>query len=652
MATAAATVDIIARDKASATFAKVSRSIDGAARSSRSMGDSFETAGKKSEGSAAKFGFLGGVVGGFAVTGLAAVKSWAGGAVDAFAAVEDATGAAQVQFGDAADDVVAFAETAAKNFGLSKRAALDAQNTFGTLGKAAGLQDAKLAFFSRQLTGLAGDLASFKGTSTEQAIDAVGAALRGETEPIRAYGVLLDAAAIKAEAMGMGLLKPTKNLQDIKDAQTKALLAQKAYNTAVAENGKDSDQAQRAGIALSSAQRALDKATRGSVGELTQQQKVLASQSLILKQTKDAQGDYNRTATSTANVQKTVSAETENAQAKLGQKLAPVVTKVRLLWLQTIRTLTGVFGALSSVSSFVQRNATTFKVLAGVVTVLVIPSLVRMVAQMVATGVAAAVQTARMAGYWLAMQIGAFRAAGATALAAARVVAGWVLMGLQSMAQAARMAAAWLIAMGPIALAIAAVVGITVLVVKNWDKIVSATKAAWSWVVDKVKAAVSFMTTLFLNFTGPGLIIKHFDSIVAFVKALPGRIAGAARGMFDGITSAFRGAINFIIRGWNGIEFKIPGFKIGPIGYNGFTLGLPDIPQLATGGVVSRPTLAMIGEAGPEAVVPLSRGGVGTTVNITVNGAVDPVATGRQIVAALTSARRAGVRMDFLTATI
>jgi hypothetical protein len=37
--------------------------------------------------------------------------------------------------------------------------------------------------------------------------------------------------------------------------------------------------------------------------------------------------------------------------------------------------------------------------------------------------------------------------------------------------------------------------------------------------------------------------------------------------------------------------------------------GLPDVPQLATGGVVRRPTLALIGEAGPEAVVPLSRFG-------------------------------------------
>jgi hypothetical protein len=48
-----------------------------------------------------------------------------------------------------------------------------------------------------------------------------------------------------------------------------------------------------------------------------------------------------------------------------------------------------------------------------------------------------------------------------------------------------------------------------------------------------------------------------------------------------------------------------------------------NIPGLQHGGVVTRPTLAMIGEAGPEAVVPLGRGGgVGGVVNIYVEGSV------------------------------
>ena len=52
---------------------------------------------------------------------------------------------------------------------------------------------------------------------------------------------------------------------------------------------------------------------------------------------------------------------------------------------------------------------------------------------------------------------------------------------------------------------------------------------------------------------------------------------------------------------------------------------LTGIPQLAKGGLITSPTVAMIGEAGPEAVVPLSKmGQMGATYNITVNTAADP----------------------------
>ena len=61
------------------------------------------------------------------------------------------------------------------------------------------------------------------------------------------------------------------------------------------------------------------------------------------------------------------------------------------------------------------------------------------------------------------------------------------------------------------------------------------------------------------------------------------------------------------------------------------------VPQLARGGIVRSPTLAMIGEKGPEAVVPLNRGGIGATFNITVHAGMgtDGHQVGNQIVSAL-----------------
>ena len=70
--------------------------------------------------------------------------------------------------------------------------------------------------------------------------------------------------------------------------------------------------------------------------------------------------------------------------------------------------------------------------------------------------------------------------------------------------------------------------------------------------------------------------------------------------------------------GWEAKKVRgvtvIPGFSFAPF-------NLKHIPQLAKGGIVTQPTLAMIGEAGPEAVIPLGRGGgAGTTVIVNISG--------------------------------
>jgi phage-related minor tail protein len=73
------------------------------------------------------------------------------------------------------------------------------------------------------------------------------------------------------------------------------------------------------------------------------------------------------------------------------------------------------------------------------------------------------------------------------------------------------------------------------------------------------------------------------------------------------------------------------GFVVGKV--VGGKAKIPHIPALAQGGIVSSPTLALIGEAGPEAVVPLDRmNSMGGAVNITIQtGVGDPVAIGREV---------------------
>ncbi len=66
------------------------------------------------------------------------------------------------------------------------------------------------------------------------------------------------------------------------------------------------------------------------------------------------------------------------------------------------------------------------------------------------------------------------------------------------------------------------------------------------------------------------------------------------------------------------------------------------IPKLAAGGIVNQPTLAMIGESGAEAVIPLNKMQTGTTYNITVNAGITatPAQIGQQIIDAIKTAER------------
>jgi hypothetical protein len=80
-----------------------------------------------------------------------------------------------------------------------------------------------LAGFSTDFTKLASDLSSFNNSTPQEAIDALGAALRGESEPLRKFGVLLSADAIAAEALRMGLVTTTVKLRRFRgsDGQSK-----------------------------------------------------------------------------------------------------------------------------------------------------------------------------------------------------------------------------------------------------------------------------------------------------------------------------------------------------------------------------------------------------------------------------------------------
>lgn len=241
--------------------------------------------------------------------------------------LEESTNKVVQVFGKGSAAVLKFTEGTADALGQTNNQAREAASTFGIFGAAAGLADRKNAKFAKRMTTLASDLASFNNTDPSQAVQALGAALRGESEPIRAYGVMLDEATLKAEALALGILKPVKNAAQIKTYQVAITEGQQKYNDAVAEFGSKSLEALKAEAGLGTARDRLAKATAGTIPPLTQQQKLLAAQSQIFKQTEVAQGDFARTSDGLANQQRRLAARFEDAKAKLGKGLLPIMTQ-------------------------------------------------------------------------------------------------------------------------------------------------------------------------------------------------------------------------------------------------------------------------------------------------------------------------------------
>lgn len=186
------------------------------------------------------------------------------------------------------------------------------------------------------------------------------------------------------------------------------------------------------------------------------------------------------------------------------------------------------------------------------------------------------------------------------------MVAKWVWMGVQSLAQAARMAAAWIIAMGPIAWITVAVIAIAALIIANWDKIKAFTIKIWSVVSDFFEEIWSGIKSGIKN--AAEWVVDKFDALMSFFSNLPGKVAQAAKGMWDGIKDSFRGMLNKIIGWWNDfdVSLTVPTnalTKFMGLAGKGFTLRTPNIPMLAEGtNNVPQDMFAMLHEG--EGVVP------------------------------------------------
>jgi hypothetical protein len=190
--------------------------------------------------------------------------------VQAGSSLQESMSKTNAVFGANAQEVVNWSKTTTKAFGISQQQALEAAGTYGNLFRAFGLGSQQAQEMSQNLVELAADMASFNNVPIDDALLALRSGLSGETEPLKRFGVALNDARLKEEALRLGLIETTSGTLPI------AIKSQAAY-------------------------------------------------SLILKDTALQQGDVARTSEGFAAQMKFLQAEVSNVKAQLGTALLPVV---------------------------------------------------------------------------------------------------------------------------------------------------------------------------------------------------------------------------------------------------------------------------------------------------------------------------------------
>ena len=536
-------------------------------------------------------------IGGAAITG--AFK-----AVQAASDIGEATSKVDVVFGDAAAAVIAFSKTADKSLGLSRQSVLDAAGTFGTFGKAAGLTGDDLSDFTIDFTTLAADLASFNNTTPEEAIQALGAGLRGESEPLRRYGILLDDATLRAEAFALGI-----------------------------GDGKR---------------------------PLTAQEKILAAQASIFKQSADAQGDFARTSDGLANKTRILRAQFANIVVQIGEKFLPIALKIADFISEKVIPAIEKLSATFSESGF---NG-LLKSLVSWITNTGLPTLrnklsewggalVDWIRPRIRPAIDKITEWLKAFADW--MTTDGYRLIVAKADEWGTALVAWIKprigFALEELGELIKQLGDWILQTG---------------LPRFTGYVTDLYRVLSQKLIDVTPSVIAAMAQLIFNVgrwaltdgrkemeklaakVAIAFVNAWWDTTTYFFASAAGpakRLANAIIGVFNRYVIPLLNTVldNLTVGGINiGRFFNVPSLPTFDVGSADTTRAFAG-PKLADGGIVKSPTLAMIGEAGPEAVVPLDQYGRGGNTYITVQGALDPVGVATQIRRLLNDdARRSG----------
>jgi hypothetical protein len=264
--------------------------------------------------------------------------------------------------------------------------------------------------------------------------------------------------------------------------------------------------------------------------------------------------------------------------------------------------------------------------------------LIKVAAVRVATLASAAAQ-----GIWNAAMV-----AGNFAAATAQLAGYLIKQGAIALATKAWAAAQWLLNLAmsanPITLIIIGIALLVAGIVLLWNKsaafrnfwiavwggIKAAAAAVWNWLKSAGSAVFNFLKTVIKGYvsiyvgawnmaknattTAINYVKSKVTGVFNTLRSGASKVGSVLGSMWNGLKNGFRSAINLIVRGWNSLNFSIPGFSFAGVKVGGFSIGTPKLPYLAKGGDVTGAGMAVVGEKGPE-LVGLGKGASVTPLN-------------------------------------
>lgn len=349
-------------------------------------------------------------------------------------------------------------------------------------------------------------------------------------------------------------------------------------------------------------QKALEMSGKKATKELTAQEKAAAVQAFMMENAGAAMGDYAKTSNSAMGQSKKSAAAMEEMNVAIGQKLLPAQMKWNQAKLAFANVMVDkVLPALDRIGGFIQANQGPFTALALVVGGALTAAFVMWA---ISAGAAA---VATIAATWPVLAIGA-----AVAVLAFIVIKNWSTIKEWTVKV---FTAVWTFIKQAFEVVKNLFMSYINIYITIYKKIGQAIMAVWNGAVSFVGGAMSKIG---------GIISGAVNTAKGIIAGVPNAIKGIMSGVANTITAPFKAGFQGIRNAWNstvgGRGFSVPGWVPPPMGGKSFR-----IPALADGGVVTGPTLALVGEGrGPEAVIPLDRmeqfGGGTTTIVLDSGG--------------------------------